>query len=107
MRRVHIVGSSPRTGTTLLAEMMAHGFQVHAEPIEAPIYSRPAVPVDVYLTKRPWDVLISPFALRALPNVDIVCMVRDPRDVVVSSHGEDPDRYWAGLKFWKTYEPVI
>jgi hypothetical protein len=107
MQHVHIVGSSPRSGTTLLAEMMAHGFRVHAEPKEVPIYSRPAVPVDVYLTKRPWDVLVSRFALRALPNVDIVCMVRDPRDVVVSVHGEDPDRYWAGLKFWKTYEPEV
>jgi hypothetical protein len=91
----------------LLAEMMANCFLVHAESKEAPIYSRPAVPVDVYVTKRPQDVLVSRFALRALPNLDVLCMVRDPRDVVVSVHGEDPDRHWATLKFWKTWEPVV
>ena len=107
MHRIHIVGSSPRSGTTLLAEMMANCFRVHAEPKEAPIYNRPTVPVDVYVTKRPQDVLVSRFALRALPNLDVLCMVRDPRDVVVSVHREDPDRYWASLKFWKTWEPVV
>jgi hypothetical protein len=105
-RRIHIVGS-PRSGTTLLAEMMATGYRVHAEPTEMPVYSRPAGPVDVYLTKRPRDTLISEFALRALPNLHLICMVRDPRDVVVSVHGADPDRYWASLKFWNTNEPVV
>jgi hypothetical protein len=107
MRRIHIVGSSPRSGTTLLAEMMATSFRVHAEPLEMPVYSRPNRTTDVYLTKRPWDVMVSGFALRALPNLDVVCMVRDPRDVVVSVHRADPDRYWASLRFWKTYGPCV
>jgi len=32
-------------------------------------------------------------------------MLRDPRDMVVSKHSADPDRYWASLKFWQTYAP--
>ncbi len=105
--RIHIVGTSPRSGTTLLAEMMATCFDVHAEPVEMPIHSRPDRPVDVYLTKRPRDLRVSACALRMLPNLDVVCLVRDPRDVVVSVHQADPDRYWVSLKFWNAFEPHL
>jgi hypothetical protein len=26
--------------------------------------------------------------------------------MIVSRHGHDPDRYWSGLKFWKSYSPT-
>jgi hypothetical protein len=107
VKRIHIVGCSPRSGTTLLAELVAASHAVHVEPKEVPVWNRPDRAVDVYVTKRPQDILVADFALRALPNLDVVCMVRDPRDVVVSIHGADPDRYWASLKFWKAYEPKI
>jgi hypothetical protein len=107
VHRIHIVGCSPRSGTTLLAELMAAAFAVHAEADEVPVSSRPERSVDVYLTTRPQDALTAAFALRALPNLDVICLVRDPRDAVVSIHAADPDRYWAGLKFWNTYEPAV
>ena len=29
-------------------------------------------------------------------------MMRDPRDIVVSVHGQDPNVYWAPLRIWKS-----
>jgi hypothetical protein len=34
-------------------------------------------------------------------------MLRDPRDVIVSRHRNDPQRYWAPLRFWKRHAQVI
>ena len=34
-------------------------------------------------------------------------MLRDPRDVIVSKHSQDPDRSWAPLLFWKRHVQVI
>lgn len=34
-------------------------------------------------------------------------MIRDPRDIVSSKHKKRPDRYWASLKFWKTYSKMM
>ena len=38
-------------------------------------------------------------------NLYAIYMLRDPRDMVVSRHGADAKRYWASLKYWKTYTP--
>lgn len=31
----------------------------------------------------------------------VICMMRDPRDVVVSRHGKKLEDYWAELDLWK------
>jgi hypothetical protein len=46
-------------------------------------------------------------ALRRLPRLFVVVMIRDPRDIVCSRHRADPDRYWCGLNYWKAYVPWI
>lgn len=37
------------------------------------------------------------------PNLYVICMIRDPRDIISSKHKKDPEKYWAGLKFWNNY----
>lgn len=36
-------------------------------------------------------------------NLYVIYMVGDPRDMIVSKHAIDLDRYWASLTHWKTY----
>jgi pimeloyl-ACP methyl ester carboxylesterase len=103
-QRIHIVGSSPRTGTTLLTELMRHGFAIdgfteHEEHLRRP----PAHPYRVYLTKSPGDVKVARSYLRIDPNLWILHLVRDPRDVIVSRHGRAPEVYWTNLALWKRY----
>src|SRR4029453_7674218 len=39
--------------------------------------------------------------LRFDRHFHIICMLRDPRDVVTSRHRHDMTRYWAPLRLWK------
>ena len=104
MKRIHIVGSGPRTGTTLIAEMMIACFEIdlHTEH-EDSIYTWPPCRGNIFLTKKPRDILVIEPILRIMRNLCVIYMVRDPRDMIVSKHKRDPERYWANLQFWKTY----
>lgn len=107
MERLHIVGLGPRTGTTLLAECMAVCFEIDAfEQHEASLCQH-RKNVDVYLTKNPVDLHIVGPRLRLDPHLHVIAMLRDPRDVIVSKHRLDPDRYWAPLRFWKRHLQII
>lgn len=104
MQRIHIVGCGPRTGTTLMAEMMSACFEIDLYPKhESSIYTRPTRPAKIFLTKRPRDILVVEPMLRLISNLHVIYMLRDPRDMVVSKHKKDPDRYWASLRYWRTY----
>jgi hypothetical protein len=101
MERIHIVGVGPRTGTTLLAECMAACFEIDAvEAHEAPL-TRHRSGVEVYLTKRPLDLAFVGPRLRTDRHFHVLCMLRDPRDAVVSRHASDETRYWTPLGLWK------
>jgi len=104
MKRIHIVGVSPRSGTTLLAEAIDTCFKIdYATHHEDELFTRPPGSPEVYLSKCPRDIMIVGPSLKADPNLFVICMMRDPRDIIVSKHNKDPDRYWTGLKFWKLY----
>jgi hypothetical protein len=101
MERIHIVGLGPRTGTTLLAECMVASFDIDAfDAHETPLY-RFRRNARVYLTKLPGDLQSIGPRLRVDPHFHVICMMRDPRDMVTSRHDEDPARYWAPLRLWK------
>jgi hypothetical protein len=36
-------------------------------------------------------------------NLQVICLVRDPRDAAVSRHGSRPDAYWCGFRYWKLF----
>lgn len=106
MQRIHIVGCGPRTGTTLIAEMMNACFEIDLyTEHEDSIYAQPTRDANIFLTKRPRDILVAGPMLRVMPNLYVIYMLRDPRDMITSKHGKDPERYWASLRYWKTYTP--
>jgi hypothetical protein len=55
----------------------------------------------VYLSKWPVEMVSARWRLRFDPHFHVICMLRDPRDVVTSRHGNDMARYWAPLRMWK------
>ncbi len=106
MKRIHIVGCGPRSGTTLLTEAMIACFEIDLYTNhEDRIYTLPSRQTGIYLTKAPQDILLVEPVLRFMTNLHVIYMLRDPRDMIVSRHNKDPDHYWSGLSFWKTYSP--
>jgi hypothetical protein len=105
MKRIHIVALSPRSGTTLLAECMALCLNIDkADEHEAPVW-RLKTGGGIYLTKRPADLFAVWPRLLLDRHFYVICMVRDPRDVIVSRHGKDRKRYWVPLRMWKERLP--
>ncbi|MGM0545471.1 MAG: sulfotransferase [Bacteroidota bacterium] len=104
MNRIHIVGVSPRTGTTLLAEACKTCFDIdYSSDHEDRLFTRAPGNPEIFLSKAPRDIMVVGPSLKVDPNLFVICMIRDPRDIVSSKHKKDPNRYWAGLKFWKLY----
>jgi hypothetical protein len=100
MKRIHIVGVSARTGTTLLAECMINCFRIDAfDEHETPL-TRHRRGEGIYLTKNPGDLWAVGPRLAIDPHLHVIVMLRDPRDVIVSRHQRSPERYWAPLGFW-------
>ncbi len=100
MDHVHIVALAPRTGTTLLMELMVSCFDFDGyADHELGLRYQPAEKVERYCSKNPSvrDVKLALSALRRWPGLWIICLVRDPRDIVVSRHRQQPDAYWANL----------
>ena len=92
-QRVHIVGA-PRSGTTLLLELMTTGFRFsHCGKEEVSLLNTPKVlPSNGMLcTKNPQDWALMRYILPVDPDQYFITTVRDPRDVVVSKHGLRPD----------------
>lgn len=108
MKRIHIVGVSPRTGTTLMTEAIKTCFNIdYYTTHEDQLFTRAPGNPDIYLTKCPKDIMIVEPSLYVDPHLYVICMIRDPRDIICSRHKKDPDRYWAGLKYWKTYTNIV
>jgi len=103
MERLHIVGLGPRTGTTLLAECMATCFDIDTFEKHEASLCRHKRGAQIYLTKNPTDLNIVAPRLRIDRHLHVIAMLRDPRDVVVSKHKLDPDRYWAPLRIWRRH----
>lgn len=106
MKHIHIVGTGPRTGTTLMAEAMIVCFRIdqHTDH-EDRVFTKPAGPGNIFLTKTVKDIMVARPLLKLRPELYVICMIRDPRDAVVSRHDQDPDVYWAGLRYWKSFIP--
>lgn len=97
MRRIHIVAIAGRTGTTLLAEAMRACFEIDGfHDREAGIAAR-STGTAIHLSKRPGDIERIGPRLRLDPRLYVVCMVRDPRDVIVSENWSRPGRYFIPL----------
>lgn len=67
------------------------------------IYLPPPDGAEIFLTKYPRDVLCMGPLLPVMPNLYVVYMIRDPRDIITSRHRAAPDRYWSGLSIWHAW----
>lgn len=106
-RRIHIVGSGPRTGTTLLTEVMrvCYDFDYVSEHEDSICRSNLNIGkgLKTILTKHPAELYGIEYPLWADPNLYIICIIRDPRDMISSFHGKYPDKYWASLRYWNLF----
>jgi hypothetical protein len=107
MKRIHIVGCAPRSGTTLMAELLVNGFAVdgYAEH-ELSVFARPRQRFEVFVSKNPKDIHAVRPLLALDGNLWVIYLLRDPRDVIVSRHRKVPDKYYANLRIWKERQRV-
>jgi len=102
-RRIHIVGTSARSGTTLMMQLLVNCFAIdkHCHH-ERHIFRGTRRDYQIYCSKHPGDINGAGALLAVDLDLWIICMVRDPRDTVVSKHKRFPDMYWgANLGQWK------
>jgi len=107
-KHIHIVACSPRSGTSLLQELMTTCFHVDNYcGHEQSIFRSAGMTGEVVCTKNPSEVPYMPWALKVNPNLYVIYVLRDPRAVVVSKHSkhkQSPDMYYSCLGVWKNYE---
>ena len=100
-RHLHIVACSPRSGTTLLHEAMVTCFAVDKHyDHEVRFNLVTADDGDIVVTKRPKDTMYVPDVIDD-PELYVVYVMRDPRDVIVSRHGKNKDMYYSNIRLWR------
>lgn len=105
--RIHICGIGPRMGTTLMKEALGSCTNIDLyDTQERRVFSRPKKECGIYLSKDPRHILDIGPALAVNPRLFVICMIRDPRDMVSSKHERNKEAYYAGLKYWKTFLSV-
>ncbi len=107
LKRLHVVGCR-RSGTTLMAELLGNCFALDGRAAhEQSLWER--VPFDggVFLTKKPSDTVRIRRAFLLDPDLYVIAMIRDPRDVVTSRHGSRPDVYFSSFWRWEHYMYAI
>lgn len=99
-RRLHVVGC-PRSGTTLLAELIATSFaDVGHDEHELSIFRPVPQACPVYVSKKPMDVKRVGPLLRADPSLFVIGVHRDPR-AVITSEIADEGRYRISYDRWE------
>lgn len=108
MPRLHVVGC-PRSGTTLLMELLATCFHCQRQNgHELSIFAPTGVPrssEQVFLSKQPTDILHVGKLLDLDPDLYVVHLLRDPRAVITSRHsGKSGLDYFSNYRIWKQCE---
>lgn len=101
-KHLHIVACSPRSGTTLLHEVMVTCFQIdkhYDHEIRFNLVS--ADDGQILLTKRPKDTMYMARILDEDPELYVIYVLRDPRDVIVSRHGKNKEMYYSNIRLWR------
>ena len=101
---LHVVGC-PRSGTTLMAEMLVacYPHQGHSEHEET-IFKVAPHEQGLRLSKKPNDVLWMAPLLKRDPDLHVIVMLRDPRSVICSMHKAWPGMYFCNYPVWKRAE---
>jgi hypothetical protein len=100
-KHLHIVACSPRSGTTLLHEAMVTCFKVDKHyDHEVRFNLVEAEDGQIVVTKRPKDTMYMPDVIDD-PDLFVVYVMRDPRDVIVSRHGKNKEMYYSNIRLWR------
>jgi hypothetical protein len=100
-KHLHIVACSPRSGTTLLHEAMVTCFKVDKHyDHEVRFNLVEAEDGQIVVTKRPKDTMYMPEVIDD-PDLFVVYVMRDPRDVIVSRHGKNKEMYYSNIRLWR------
>ena len=100
-KHLHIVACSPRSGTTLLHEIMVTCFKVDKQyDHEMRFNLVSADDGQILITKRPKDTMYMPDVIDD-PELYVIYVMRDPRDVIVSRHGKDKKKYYSNIRLWR------
>jgi hypothetical protein len=100
-KHIHIVACSPRSGTTLLHEAMVTCFKVDKHyDHELRFNLVDGENGQIVVTKRPKDTMYIPDVIDD-PQLFVIYVMRDPRDVIVSRHGKDKDMYYSNIRLWR------
>ena len=100
-KHLHIVACSPRSGTTLLHEAMVTCFNVDKHyDHEVRFNLVTANDGDIVITKRPKDTMYMPEVIDD-PELYVLYVMRDPRDVIVSRHGKNKDMYYSNIRLFR------
>jgi hypothetical protein len=112
--RVHVVGISPRSGTSLLHSLLLYSFDFDCvSKHEARFYELPRKRWNKLLSKYPYDLkhLLKNFPKKKDGNNFFLIMKRDPRDVVISKQTEVEDKFFISIpEFLKNLvelEPLV
>jgi len=101
-KHIHIVACSPRSGTTLLSEVMVTCFRVDKHyDHEIRFHLVSAEDGQVVVTKRPKDTMYMPVLIKEDPELYVIYVMRDPRDVIVSRHGKNKSIYYSNIRLWR------
>jgi len=110
MRQIHIVGCLPRSGTTLLTELMVNCFEIDAfTEHEYSIFKPYHKPYHILCTKNPNDIKRVRVPLEANPNLYVLYVLRDPRDAISSrSHqrNNQDKSIWGNLETWLKHHKI-
>jgi hypothetical protein len=105
-KHLHIVACSPRSGTTLLHEVMVTCFEVDKHyDHEVRFNLVRAQDGQIVITKRPKDTMYMPAVIDD-PDLYVIYLLRDPRDVIVSRHGKDKGMYYSNIRLWRELHEI-
>lgn len=107
--RLHVVGSSPRSGTTLIFELLVSCFDISRfGDNEVSLFARPnPLPSGPWASEKPTDLIHACRVMRWDPDLHIIYMQRDPGDVIVSQHGRQRGRYWCDFDIWQRNQMLL
>jgi len=101
-KRIHVVGC-PRSGTTLMTELLRHAYSFNGKPLHEQSLFEPLADVSCpYLSKKPSDTHRISKLFKADEDLYVIALVRDPRSVVTSQHWSSaPGEYYVGFARWR------
>jgi hypothetical protein len=107
---IHIVGCLPRSGTTLMTEVMVNCFDIDGyTDHEQSIFREYTKPYTVLCTKNPNDIKRIRFPLKVNPDLYVIYLLRDPRDAISSrSHLNNKAGHtiWGTLGEWQAHQEI-